>query len=116
MRVAVSKGDESRDRSESAQRCGDLSRRESQEHGASLCRTVRSYHCFRTLGERLTFLRHFLELINSDSFKELGLRIPSLMAEIQESFAVHSGVRKRVVAISRPDDEPKKKQQYRAPR
>lgn len=57
--------------------------------------------------------RHFLELIHTDSFKELGLRTPSLMVEIQESFAHYNGIRKRATAI--PDDEPKKRQ-YRAPK
>lgn len=58
--------------------------------------------------------RHFLELIHTDSFKELGLRTPSLMVEIQESFAHYNGIRKRATTAI-PDDEPKKRQ-YRAPK
>lgn len=57
-----------------------------------------------------------MELIHTDSFKELGLRTPALMVEIQESFAHYNGVRKRITSGAPGADEEPKKRQYRAPK
>lgn len=92
-----------------------LSKAISLDTVVNLLSVAETYHATSLKSIALLYAgQHFLELIHTDSFKELGLRTPSLMVEIQESFAHYNGIRKRATTAI-PDDEPKKRQ-YRAPK